>query len=126
MLIKADVFKKTGLMDEKYFVYYDDTDFVWRATKYNNEILGYIHNSLIWHKVSSSTGGDNSDFSIYHLSRNHLYFSLKHLRGLHLFAFICYFILHFFFRKPFIYTPKQFKLITSSYKDAWRLFDNKL
>ncbi len=33
MLIRKAVFDEIGLMDERYFVYYDDTDFLWRAKK---------------------------------------------------------------------------------------------
>ncbi|MDD3498638.1 MAG: glycosyltransferase family 2 protein [Candidatus Moranbacteria bacterium] len=33
MLIKKDVFKKIGLLDEDYFLYYEDADFSYRAKK---------------------------------------------------------------------------------------------
>ncbi len=33
MLVKKEVFDKIGIMDDKYFAYYDDTDFVFRAIK---------------------------------------------------------------------------------------------
>lgn len=76
MLIHADVFSAVGFMDEDYFVYYDDTDFVYRFKHRGFKIL-YNPNFCIDHKVSSSTGGDLSPFSMYYSSRNRVYFVLK-------------------------------------------------
>lgn len=81
MLIKSIVFKTAGVMDEDYFVYYDDTDFVYRTNQYGYKIL-YHPGFLIAHKVSSSTGGNASPFSVYYGSRNRIYFIMKNLRGI--------------------------------------------
>ena len=75
MLIKKEVFNKVGLMDEKYFVYWDDTDFVYRAIK-QKESLWYIPESLVHHNESTSTG-KLSKFKIYYMCRNLIYFSRK-------------------------------------------------
>lgn len=83
MGINAKVFNRVGLMDERYFVYYDDTDFVYRCQKQGFRIL-YLGNAELRHKVSSSTGGSSTDFSIYYYNRNRLYFINKNLRGLEL------------------------------------------
>lgn len=122
MLIKASVFDKVGFMDEKYFVYFDDTDFIWRATKYENEILGYVYDSLIWHKVSSCTGGRLSDFSLRYLNRNHIYFTFKHIRRFHLWIVLLYLFVHFCIRKPFFYDKKQMCIILSSYNEGWNTY----
>ena len=81
MAIKASVFKSVGLMDERYFVYSDDTDFVLRCQRAGIK-LRYLGNKSLRHKVSSSTGGDESDFSIYYGNRNRLFFIRKNLTGL--------------------------------------------
>ncbi len=76
MLISKKVFDTIGLMDEKYFVYYDDNDFIIRAI--NNGFKIYFLPSLeVFHKVSFSTGGHESLFSIYYLNRNRIYFIRK-------------------------------------------------
>jgi GT2 family glycosyltransferase len=39
MLIKKDVFKKIGLFDERFFLYYEDADFSLRAKKANFDLI---------------------------------------------------------------------------------------
>jgi GT2 family glycosyltransferase len=104
MLIKRSIFDAIGLMDEKYFVYYDDTDFVWRANEAGYRIT-YWPSGQVWHKVSSSTGGSMSPFSVYYSERNRIYFIRKNFRGaarIHALAF-------------YLFTrPLKWKLFSSS------------
>jgi len=81
ILIRNEVFERVGLMDEKYFVYYDDTDFMFRAYKngFKVKLLPSLH---VYHKVSALTGGTESLFSIYYGTRNRVYFIGKNLTGL--------------------------------------------
>ncbi len=76
MLIHKNVFKSVGLMDPKYFMYYDDTDFCVRAEKKGYKIL-YVPEAKMWHKVSMASGGPNSKVCLYYSARNYLYFSHK-------------------------------------------------
>jgi GT2 family glycosyltransferase len=76
MLFHKSVFEKIGLMDEKYFVYYDDTDFLWRC-HINNIQINIYTNAVIEHKEGKSTGGQTSDFSFYYFTRNRFYFASK-------------------------------------------------
>lgn len=76
VLIKSDLFSKIGLMDESYFVYWDDTDFMYRVKKNNGRIL-YFPKTKILHNESSCTG-KLSEFSIYQLQKNRLLFAKKH------------------------------------------------
>lgn len=39
MFIKKEVFKETGLFDERFFLYYEDADFSWRSKKYGFDII---------------------------------------------------------------------------------------
>lgn len=75
MLIRASVFEKVGFMDEKYFVYCDDTDFCIRA-KLAGIPLTYDPDMSLWHKVSSICGL-NSPFSIQMSTRNRIYMIKK-------------------------------------------------
>jgi len=76
MLIKREVFDQIGLMDARYFVYYDDTDFCYRAYRAGIELF-YIPSARVLHKVSS-LAGSQSGFSLRYGVRNHVYYFLKH------------------------------------------------
>ncbi|WP_243346198.1 glycosyltransferase family 2 protein [Parabacteroides sp. FAFU027] len=75
IVIAKEVFNKIGIMDEEYFVYFDDTDFMYRAYKAKIP-LHYFPNSKLYHKESVSTGY-KSPFSIYYHTRNILLFNSK-------------------------------------------------
>lgn len=92
MMFDATVFARTGRMDEQFFVYYDDTDFVWRMNNLGIRIR-FVPNSVVLHKVSSSTGGENSPFTLYYTNRNRVYFIRKNFRSFHRFAALTYMLL---------------------------------
>lgn len=77
MMIKREVFEKSGLMDEKYFAYFDDTDFVRRAVMRDKFKLIYEPKSVVQHKVSNSSGGKFSVWSLHMNLRNGAYFMNK-------------------------------------------------
>ncbi|HVT85792.1 MAG TPA: glycosyltransferase family 2 protein [Chitinophagaceae bacterium] len=79
MLIRKEVFEKVGMIDEKYFAYYDDTDFVFRAGLAGYKIY-YEPSLYILHKVSSIAGTE-SLFYVYYSNRNKIYFIRKNFRG---------------------------------------------
>ena len=82
LFVNSSVFKDVGIMDEKYFAYCDDTDFVYRCIQKGFKIF-YEPSLTILHKVSSSSGGDNSLFYIYYSNRNKIYFIRKHYKSFH-------------------------------------------
>jgi len=75
LLVNNRVFKKIGLLDDKYFMYLEDLDFCQKAKK-NKFKLAYIYKSKIWHvnSGSSKSGGDLHD---YFITRNRLYFGIN-------------------------------------------------
>jgi len=89
LMVAKEVFNNVGLMDEKYFVYWDDTDFIYRANNYGYKVL-YSPDYTISHKVSISTGGRASLFSTYYFLRNRLYFIKKHFLGTSYFCSLFY------------------------------------
>lgn len=88
MLIATGVFERIGLMDEAYFVYWDDTDFLWRMKLAGMSVV-VDPAILLYHKVSASTGGQTSPFSIRYAHRNQIYFVRKHHGPLALGYTIC-------------------------------------
>ena len=77
MLVSRKVFETIGIMDQNYFVYYDDVDFVYRAVKKGFNIL-LLPSLKVYHKIGNSVGGFSNTF-IYYFNRNRLYFSIKRL-----------------------------------------------
>ena len=77
VLIKKEVFEKIGLMDERYFVYMDDVDFMYRAMKAGIKLM-YLPDAKLLHKVGCLTGGEDSPFAHRYCTRNRVYFMLKH------------------------------------------------
>ncbi|MGP8173717.1 MAG: glycosyltransferase family 2 protein [Terracidiphilus sp.] len=78
LLVRRSVFDRIGMMDSKYFVYNDDVDFLYRCLKQDIS-LWYVPYAKLYHKVSSLTGGDDSEFAIRYMTRNRMYFLRKHL-----------------------------------------------
>jgi len=74
--IHKSVFDKIGFLAEEYFLYFEDTDFCVRAKRAGIKIL-YEPSAKLWHKVSSTTGGEESLITLYYGNRNRLYFNDK-------------------------------------------------
>jgi GT2 family glycosyltransferase len=81
VLVRREVFEQIGLIDERYFVYAEDTDFMYRALRANIRSF-LIPEAKLWHKVSSLTGGSRSDFTLYYGSRGRALFLAKHFGAL--------------------------------------------
>ena len=77
MLIRNDVFQKIGHLDERIFAYCEDTDFCIRLQKAGIPIW-YQPDALIFHKVSSLTGGTQSDFYVKNAAFGKAYVLNKH------------------------------------------------
>jgi GT2 family glycosyltransferase len=95
LLVKKEVFKDVGLMNEKYFVYFDDTDFSYRVWKNSRHKMFYYPYVEFYHKVGSLTKSFDKqkgrtfrgDFFIKQNTRNHVYF-LKQIGSVFSFFFI--------------------------------------
>lgn len=76
-LIRTDVFRQIGLLDEAIFAYCEDTDFCIRLAQAHLP-LRYIPQAVVHHKVSSLTGGTKSDFYVKHAAFGKAYVLAKH------------------------------------------------
>lgn len=94
VLIKKEVFEKIGLMDERYFVYVDDVDFMYRAMKADVKLV-YLPGAKLFHKVGRLTGGSDSPFMHRYCTRNRIYFILKHFGILLVFPMLFMYQLYF-------------------------------
>lgn len=74
-MTRANVLEDVGLFDEKYFMYYEDSDLSQRAI-HKGYTLWYVADAKVWHKNASSSGGSGSSLQDYFISRNRLLFGM--------------------------------------------------
>ncbi|SHK24688.1 hypothetical protein SAMN02745248_02139 [Hathewaya proteolytica DSM 3090] len=71
MLISKEALESVGVLSEEYFMYYEDVDYCLKIME-NGFSIKYCPKALIYHRVSSSTGGEASPFAIEWNTRNRL------------------------------------------------------
>lgn len=111
MLVSRRAIELAGLMDEKYFLYYEETDWNIKIRSKGFKIV-YTPYAKIYHKVSSSTKQINNMVGYYY-DRNRNYFIIKNFRLLNK-IFIYFYIrvrLFFKFIKAIIERDKEKKKI---------------
>ncbi len=124
MLVKMKVFNEVGLFDEKYFVYYDDTDWVYRCKKAKKNLL-YYPETCIWHKESTSTGGMRSDFYLHYAKRNQVYFCRKNFGLIHLAIVFVANLFYYGIKSRFQYTVRQRQIIEKAYLEGLKMNINE-
>lgn len=82
--VRRDVIDHIGLLDERFFIYFEETDWCIRA-RHDGWRIVYVPSARIWHKVSAAMGA-TSPSTDYYMTRNCLLFLSKNLRGIRRFA----------------------------------------
>jgi GT2 family glycosyltransferase len=77
MAIKADILRRTGLFDEAFFIYHDESDLCLRIAEAGGK-LGIIDHALVWHKGSATFQVAGKKSARYYDIRNLLYLLRKH------------------------------------------------
>ncbi|MCX6246591.1 MAG: glycosyltransferase family 2 protein [Bacteroidetes bacterium] len=80
MMVPVEVIRKVGLLAECYFLYYEELDWSERIRNAGYRLL-YIHNSLVFHKESISTG-KMSPMKTYYMNRARLLYLRRNVTGL--------------------------------------------
>lgn len=119
MLIHKSVFEKIGLMDESYFVYWDDTDFVYRALQ-NKVKIFYLPSACMEHKESVCTG-KHSDFFYKFIYRNREKFINKHSKIASIRHFIDFVYLNTVMRFKMQNNKKQWEIVRNAMKEGCSL-----
>ena len=78
VIIRSEIFKKIGYLDDSFFLYWEDADFSRRVKKAGYKII-YFQETCMWHKVSASTGGSGSPTNDYFLTRNRYYYAMRYM-----------------------------------------------
>lgn len=78
LLCRVEMIKKIGVMEEAFFLNFEEMDWCYRARK-----AGYLSYSVpdarLWHKVGVSFGGAESPLWKYFMTRNELLWASRHL-----------------------------------------------
>ena len=90
LLLKRSVIDRIGLLDERFFAYFEEADYCLRARRAGFS-LAVADRARIYHKVAASSGGTYSGAYAYLFSRSNLLFAAKHLRVWHWPVFILFF-----------------------------------
>lgn len=72
MLVNMRALPSTGFMDDRYFLYFEETDWSLRFTQAGYTIR-FVAASHCWHAASTSTGGFFTPLYQYYTTRNSLY-----------------------------------------------------
>jgi GT2 family glycosyltransferase len=77
-LVPVAAFRDAGMLDERFFMYYEETDFIRRAQAHGYRVR-YEPASVIYHRESGSSGGGwMTPFKQYYATRNRIYLVRKH------------------------------------------------
>ncbi len=84
LMLREDLTNKIGVMDDRFYLYYEEADLCYRARKLGFKIL-YVSESRLWHKVAGSSTGVH--IRIYYEVRNRLLFIIKNKPSQFIFVF---------------------------------------
>ena len=120
MLLKTDLIKKVGLIDENFFAYYEDVDWSLRIKDLGYS-LNLVNTSLVYHYGSKSS--ENSSFEgslspkVHYLNfKNHLYLLRKHNDKFNSTGFIIYQLIKLFFYSIYFILRFRFNKLRIIYK----------
>lgn len=89
LLINKDILDEIGLLDTRYFLYFDETDWCARAIRAGYKLM-YIPEAIVWHVVSASI--KNYDLKLFYMERNRIRFAIKNFEYQYVpLVFIIYF-----------------------------------
>ena len=92
LLLSKEITDRIGLLDERFFLYYEDTEYSLRAIK-NGVRIQYCADARVYHKVNGSTKGNEKPENAYYITRNWLQCNRMHL-GKRFYLFCLYFLLN--------------------------------
>jgi len=75
MILKKDDFLQVGGFDQRFFMYYEDTDLSFRIRSLGKKLI-YCPSSIVRH-VHAASSKEWSPFFLYHVTKNRLIFILK-------------------------------------------------
>lgn len=89
LLARTEMVREIGLLEERYFLYYEEIDWARRASRWD---IGVATKSIVYHKeggtIGTRTSGGRSKLSQYYLARNILLFYFRFHRAFYVLAIL--------------------------------------
>ena len=76
LLLRRELLEEVGLFDERFFMYYEDSDLCLRARSAGFRLI-LVPAAKMWHKVATSSGGSDSPSERYQMARSSVLFFRK-------------------------------------------------
>lgn len=77
MMFKREVLEKVGLLDDKYFLYYEDADLNERIKRAGYKIY-YVPSAVLVHVNAASSGGAGNVLQDYFITRNRMIYGMTY------------------------------------------------
>jgi GT2 family glycosyltransferase len=77
MMFKREVLETVGLLDNRYFLYYEDADLNQRISRAGYEIY-YVPSAVLTHVNAASSGGAGNVLQDYFITRNRMLFGMTY------------------------------------------------
>lgn len=116
LFFRREVVERIGLMDERFFVYFEDVDWCFSARAAGFGIR-YVPQARLWHKVARTNAGERSPIVVYFETRNQFLWSKKHLFGNERRAFRRRLLLPLV--SPVLHRPHRLDLLRIRRRVAW-------
>ena len=81
MLLSLKALRKVGLLDTRFFMYYEDSYLSLRFRQAGLKLM-MVGDAHMWHKVATSSGGADSPAERYLMAKSSVIFFRKHVHGL--------------------------------------------
>lgn len=120
MFCRAEVLRNVGLLDERFFLYYEELDLTRRIRSTGNDV-GWCKTSIVYHKGAISTGGrsavhtEESWESNYYENLSTLLYTQKH----HPFCLPVAALVRFFGKICALLYTRRFRLISALFQAYW-------
>lgn len=92
LFIPMGVIGRAGMLDERFFLYYEDTEYSFRLQEKGVHIY-YCPQAVMYHKVGASSKGADSPLCAYYIARNWLLCNKLHL-GRRYLVFLSYYVVN--------------------------------
>jgi len=119
IVIRRSLLRKIGLLDEDYFINYEETDLCWRAWL-NGARVALVPNSVVYHYGSATISSEDNmlpkPFILFHSRKNQIITLMKNYSAKNMILYVTYlyfryflFSLHLILKKKLSYAIEYYK-----------------